>query len=123
MKLVTLIKMCLNETYSRVHVKKILSDAFSVQKGVKHRDPLSPLFFNYALEYAIKKVKENHEGMQLNVTYQILVYAEGVNIWSENINTTKTNMDALLQARRQVGLYVNTEKTKYMIVSHHQNTG
>jgi hypothetical protein len=48
MKLVGLIKMCLNETYSRVQVGKHLSDMFPIKNGLKQRDVLSPLLFNFA---------------------------------------------------------------------------
>jgi hypothetical protein len=57
-KLVRLIKMCLNETFSKVHVGKLLSDKFPIQNGLKQGDALSPLLFNFALEYAIRKVKK-----------------------------------------------------------------
>jgi hypothetical protein len=53
MKLVKLIKMCLNETYSKVCIGKHLSDSFPIQNGLK-LDALSPLLFNSALEYAGK---------------------------------------------------------------------
>jgi hypothetical protein len=56
MKLVRLIKMCLNETYSKVRIGKHLSDSFPIQNGLKQGDALPPLFFNFALEYAIGKV-------------------------------------------------------------------
>jgi hypothetical protein len=49
--------MCLNETYSEVRIGKHVSDSFPIQNGLK-QDVLSPLLFNFALEYAIMKVHE-----------------------------------------------------------------
>jgi hypothetical protein len=57
-KLVRLIKMCLNETYSSVRVGKLLSGKFPIQNELKQGDALSPLLFNFALEYAVRKVLE-----------------------------------------------------------------
>jgi hypothetical protein len=57
-KLVGLIKMCLNETYSTVRIGKNLPDKFLIQDGLKQGDALSPLIFSFALEYAIRRVQE-----------------------------------------------------------------
>jgi hypothetical protein len=58
MKVVRLIKMCLNETHSKVHMGTHLYDNFPIQNGLKQGDALSPLFLNFVLEYAIRKVQE-----------------------------------------------------------------
>jgi hypothetical protein len=57
-KLVRLIKMCLNETYSKVRIGKLLSDTFPIQNRLKQGDALLPLLFNFALDYAIRKSKK-----------------------------------------------------------------
>jgi hypothetical protein len=61
--------------------------------------------------------------LELNRTHQLLVYADDVNWLGENINITKKNAEALLDSGKVLGLELNSEKTKYMLMSRHQTAG
>jgi hypothetical protein len=122
MKLVRLIKMCLNKMNNKVRIGRHLSDTFPVQNGLKQGDSLSPLLFKFAIEYAIRKVQENQVGMKLNGTHQLLVYADDVNLLGDTLHTMK-KIETSIDASKEVGLQRSTEKTKYILLSRHQEEG
>jgi len=79
-KLVRLLKVCLTETYSRVRVGKNLCDMFPIRNGLKQGDALLSLLFNFALDYAIRRVQVNQDGLKLNGTHQLLAYTDDINM-------------------------------------------
>jgi hypothetical protein len=105
--------MFLNEIYSRVCIGKNLSDKFTVQNGLKQGDALSPLLFNFALKYAIRRVQEKQKGQKLNGTHTLMTIV----FWEKILDTIQKNTGALLDASKEVGLEVNSEKSKYMLMS------
>ena len=79
--------MCLNETYSRVKIGKHLSDVFAIKNGLKQGDALSPLLFNFALGYVIRRGQVNQDGLKLSGTHQFFVYADDANILGGSVHT------------------------------------
>ena len=113
----------MSKTYSKVRVGKNLSDMFPIRNGLKQGDAQPPMLFNFALVYAIRRVHVNQDGLKLNGTHQLLVYADDVNTLGGIVHTVKENAEVLIVASKEIGLEVNADKTKYMIMSRHQNAG
>jgi hypothetical protein len=80
------------------------------------------LLFNFALEYAIRRVQGIHNGLNFTDTPQLLLYADEVNILGGSIHAIRKNTQALLIASKEIGLEIHAEKTKYMVISRDQNT-
>jgi len=81
------------------------------------------LLFNFALDYAIRRVQVTQDGLKLNGTHQLLVYADDVNMLGGSVHTVKENAEALLVGSEEIGLEVHADKTKYMVMSGDGNAG
>jgi hypothetical protein len=90
---------------------------------LKQGDALLPLLFNFTLEYAIRRVQVNQDGLKFNVTLQLLVYADDVNILDRSIHTIRKNTEALVVDSKEIGLEVKVYKTKYIVLSQDQSAG
>jgi hypothetical protein len=66
-------------------------------------------------------VQANQVGLKLNGTRQLLAYADDLNLLGDNIDAIKKDTEALIDVTKEVGLEINVEKTKYMLLSREQN--
>jgi len=73
---------------------------------LKQGAALLPFLFNFAVEYAIRRVQVNQDSLKLNGTHQLSVYADDVNIMGRSIHTIK-KIQALAIASKEIGLEVN----------------
>jgi hypothetical protein len=62
-------------------------------------------------------------GLKLNGTHWLQAYADDVNLLGDNLNTIQQNTETLIYASKEVGLEINVEKTKCMLLSCHGNAG
>ena len=96
---------------------------FPIRNGLKQGDALSSLLFNFPVVYTIRRVEVIQDGLKLDGTNRPLVYANDANILEGSIRTIKENAEALVVASKEIGLEVNADKTKYMIMPQDQNVG
>jgi hypothetical protein len=94
---------------------------FPIRNDFKQGDALSPLLFNFALEYAIRKVQVNQDGLKFNDIHQLLDYVDDVNTSGRSVHTIKKSIEPLVIASKEIRLEVNADKTKYMVMSRGQN--
>ena len=88
-------------------------DIFPIRNGLKQGDDLSPLLFNSASEFAIRRVQVIQDGLKLNGTHQVLVYADDINILGGSVHNIKENAEAfVVVASKEIGQEVNADKAR-----------
>ena len=90
---------------------------FPIKHSFRRGVVLMVLLFNIASEYGIMRDKTKQDGLKLNGAHQLLVYATDVHILGGSVHTVKENAEALIVASKEIGLEVNADKTKFMVMS------
>ena len=96
---------------------------FPIKNSLKQGDVLTLLFCNFALQYAIKRIQVNQDGLKLNVTHQLLFHADDVNIMGGKVHIIKKNTDVSVLVTKGTGLEENADESKYMVMSREKNAG
>ncbi|KAJ4450083.1 hypothetical protein ANN_01490 [Periplaneta americana] len=115
---------CWNRRFRCTASSTLSSRAYISVAGVPEFGPAGVLLHaskSTDMKYTIRKVQDNTEDLELNGLHQLLAYADDVNMLGENPQTIRENTVILLEASKAIGMEVNSEKTKYMIMSRNQN--
>jgi len=97
-RLFQLVKMCLSDHRGRIRIGNNMSYSFEIRSGLKQGYRLSPLLFNFSLEYAILKIKDEKE-LTLNILNQLLLYADDVDLMGDDKYSIQSNAYVLLISR------------------------
>jgi hypothetical protein len=116
-KLVSLIKITLENSKSKVKIQGQMSEVFQVKRGLKQGDALSTVLFNVVLEKIIINMEINPKGTIFNRTRQYLAYADDVVILGRSVTAIEEVVTQLQEATQTAGLIINQEKTKYMEIT------
>jgi len=96
---------------------------FPIKSGFKQGDALSLMLLKFASEYTIRNIRIKQEGFKLNGTNQLLVYVGNFHILGRSVHTIKLNTETLVAASNEIGLAVDADTVKYMVMSRDQNAG
>lgn len=120
MKLVKLTEMTLSDSRAKVLVDGDLGAEFRVGNGVKQGDSLSATLFNLALHSIVGNIAVS--GTIANKSSQVYAYADDIVLIAKNQHLLKEMFTELSEKAKGVGLHVNVNKTKYMIMSANERT-
>jgi len=114
-KIVRMIQTCVQGSKCKVKYGKDESEELSI---VTKQDPLSLVCFNIALESIMRETLSDLAGIRMENNQELVVatYADDVIIIAENEEDLKRTTCKLMEKEKIIGLTVNEEKTKYMIV-------
>jgi hypothetical protein len=102
---------------AQVKVQIQLTKPFKIRQGLKQGDSLAQSLFNLALDYVIRKLSVNSKGTLEHHPAQIIGYADDICLPSGNVRTTEEVYQELKEAATEIGLHINTSKTKAMVMS------
>jgi sorting nexin-29 len=115
-KLIKITKITMKNSVTQIRIQSSLSEPLKVNKGLRQGDPLACLLFNIALEKAVRKANMQIIGHIFHKSAQILACADDVDRVARTEATLIEAFSALEKSAKKMGLKINQEKTKCMLV-------
>jgi sorting nexin-29 len=116
-KIIRLVRLTVTSTDCQVRVQTELTDSVATEQGLKQGDGLAPLLFNLALEFILRRLSIDLEGTIEYKSTQILAFADDIAIISRSLSDATEIYNELAIAAKEMGLGINTNKTKLLIQS------
>jgi len=114
-KYVDMVKLCNAKTVCKVKFLGELSSEFQINSGLRQGDALSPTIFNIGLEKVIRELSQRQK-IEIVGKESILAYADDIVILGNTRQEITHTTSELLEANKKMGLCVNQEKTKPMVL-------
>lgn len=122
-ELIRVCRLVITESKGKIRVNGKTSETLRIDRGVRQGDGLAPTLFNLVLEAVMRRANIRRNATLLHHSYQILGYADDLDIAGRSLKAVKETFEAIEVKAKKVGLEVNAEKTKFMVVSRYQNAG
>jgi hypothetical protein len=116
-KMTRLLKATLEEVTNCVKIEGSLSDTFETEIGLRQGDGISTMLFNIALEGTIRRSGVVRSGTIFTKSVQLLAFADDIDIIGSSVNAVKEAFLDLEKEANRVGLRINEDKTKFLMVS------
>jgi hypothetical protein len=109
----------LTKTKGRVKIEGELFEESDIKEGLRQGDMLSKILFNLALKKVVREVDiANMGGTLFNRLTQYLVYADDIELIARRLRDVEEGGVARMESKaEEIGLRINSDKTKYMLLS------
>lgn len=121
-KLIRLLKATLDGSKCCVKIQNRLSEMFESKKGLRQGDENSTKLFNITLEGIVRRAGIMTKGSIFTKSVQLFAYADDIDIAARSFRAAKDTYSKLEKEANRVGLTVNEQKTKYMMISPSERT-
>jgi hypothetical protein len=114
-QLVRMVRATMTGTEAQVKVQTELTDTFDIRQGLKQGDGLTPMLFNLALEYVIRKLPADANGTLEYKMNQAVGYADDIRLLGISARSVNEVYEELKITAEKIGLNINVNKTKAVL--------